>query len=68
MFSWIGKLKRKIEMKYISGVVRHLLTIGAGALVTLGILEPEDTANLVELVAGIVMAAVAMWWSVKAKD
>lgn len=53
-------------MPIILSIVRHLLTLAAGGLLTLGI-EERDAANLVHaaepVVAGAVLYGVSQAWS-----
>lgn len=53
-------------MPIILSIVRHLLTLAAGGLLTLGI-EEKDAANLVHaaepVVAGAVLYGVSQAWS-----
>jgi len=61
MKKWEG-----LYMPIILSVVRHLLTLAAGGLLTVGINE-SDAANLIEaaepVVAGAVLYGTAQAWS-----
>jgi hypothetical protein len=57
-------------MPIILSIVRHLLTLAAGGLLTFGI-EERDAANLVQaaepVVAGAVLYGVSQAWSLVEK-
>jgi hypothetical protein len=54
----------------IASVVRHLLTLAAGSLLTIGISE-ADTENLTQVlepvVSGAVLYGIGQLWSIKEK-
>lgn len=54
-------------MPILLSVIRHLLTLAAGSLLTIGVTE-EDTAGLVKaaepVVAGAVLYGASQIWSV----
>jgi len=47
----------------IAGIVRHVLTFGAGFLVSSGVLDPTQ----VETIVGGLVAVVGVVWSIVAK-
>ena len=52
-----------MTQEIILGLVRHLLTIGAGILVTRGKLSPDDAQTVV----GGLMGLFGVAWSIKVK-
>jgi hypothetical protein len=47
----------------LRSAIRHAMTLGAGALVTYGLIDKAGAEQLVNLMLGLVMAAIAMGWS-----
>jgi hypothetical protein len=47
----------------ISLALRHGLTIIAGVLVTLGMLEPGQETNFISIFTGIVLGGIGLIWS-----
>lgn len=47
----------------IAGQIRHVLTLAAGSLVTLGLLDTGQTENFVVIGTGIVVGLVGVGWS-----
>lgn len=68
MFGWFESLKRKIIVKYVGNVVRHLLSLLAGILVAKGVLGADEAEAFVaanaEVVIGVVSYALAQGLSI----
>jgi hypothetical protein len=47
----------------VAGLIRHGLTVAAGSLVTLGLLQSNDSANFVSIGSGLALGAVGIVWS-----
>ncbi|GEM_PF-3686106 len=48
----------------IAGLVRHGMTLAAGALVTAGLIHSgQDSSSFVDIGSGIVVGALGMLWS-----
>jgi hypothetical protein len=43
------------------GILRHLLTLIGGILVTLGVLSPEDTELLITSLLEVIGGAMVLW-------
>lgn len=53
-------------MPILTCVIRHLLTVAAGALMTVGVSEYDanNLVNAVEIVSGVILYSVGQSWSI----
>ncbi len=47
----------------VTPIIRHGLTVAAGALVTTGLLDSAQSGNFVTIVTGLIVGAIGLGWS-----